>query len=135
MNKILHPSLELNWLPNSLLKSIPTPEIYTVSTADYGGCYYHICEEYKRGRIILTEDYFNPGTIAHEWRHCWQENNGSIGSSDWGQHASDKSYKEAIVSYFTEQPHEMDALLFELKYAPNDGNLQWWEWIINDSKT
>ena len=138
MIKVRNPSLELNWLPNSMLKNIPTPEIYMVDDANYGGCYYHISSKYKRGRIIIVDIAETiASTIAHEWRHCWQNHNNNLPEqgSSWEQHSKGKTYKKAIISYFKDQPFEMDALLFELKHAPNEYNLQWYEWILNDNST
>lgn len=140
MEKVKYPSLELNWLPNSLLKGISLPKIVISDTEGYSGAYYlKGCpyEEFgynnlKHGIIEISTcgDYLS--TLIHEWRHHWQRENGwNLGGFDWN---SGVSYKKSIIKYFTTLPHEMDALKFEIKYAPSDLNLSWWDWIQNANR-
>ena len=137
--RVQHPSLELNWLPNSLLKNIPTPRMIYHETARYGGCFMRQQEtdievfgmSLREGPVIVISNH-NAGVIAHEWRHLWQCMNGLLlekGSTvyDW---SNNKTYKGNIIKYFTTQPHEMDALQFELLHGPTDLTLRWKEWIV-----
>ncbi len=85
----------------------------------------------SEGPIIVIANQ-HPGVIAHEWRHLWQHTNGLLsekGSTvyDWSNH---NTYKKNIIKYFTTQPWEMDALLFELEHGPADLTLEWNEWLV-----
>lgn len=146
MQLLRNPSLELNWLPNSLLKGIPTPVVFTQEEANYGGVYYHPCNKYlNEGKISLKNgaigivhafDRNMGGIIAHEWRHHLQGQHNLLPKRGtiWGEIAKSMTYKEAIVKYFCEQPHEMDALKFELIHGADDINLLWKEWIIAEEE-
>jgi len=134
MIKIKWPSLELNWLPNSLRKGLDTPQILIGDNPDYGGCYYNV-QDYvddeldltKKAVIIITDTDRMESVIAHEFRHHWQTYTwGKLPTHPWQQ---GKSYKKSIKKYFRGARHEMDALQFEIKYAPNNLNLKWWEWL------
>jgi YbbR domain-containing protein len=70
------------------------------------------------------------GTIAHEFRHHWQKWKGiKFDSAGWANQKG-KSYTEAIVEYFLGSVTEMDALLFELKYAHCDES----EWRLEQCR-
>ena len=105
----------------------------------YGGCFMRQQDldqevfgmSLREGPVIVISNY-RPGVIAHEWRHLWQQMNGLLGSSgsvihDWSNY---NAYKKNIITYFTTQPWEMDALRFQLKHGPEDYALQWKEWLI-----
>lgn len=141
MHVIRYPSLELNWLPNSVKKGLPIPPLAVTDEEEYSGLFYHPKEgEYLYGvsldkGLIVVSSYcaLFESTIAHEYRHFWQLYNGKLGPGNdhWMElFQSEDTYKEAIIGYFTTQADEMDALCFERKLAPNDHTEQWWEWII-----
>jgi len=45
------------------------------------------------------------------------------------------TYEDMIVDYFNRSPAEMDALLFEHKYAKSEINDWWLNHLINQRKT
>lgn len=112
---------DINWLPNRYLKSIPDVRvIYEENTnQEYGGYYTH-------GSNILTvvEDEYTASTIAHEFRHFLQETKGLLkpNPQQWKQVGT---YEDSIHKYFWGDWLEMDALLFQYKYA-NDEYTDWW---------
>lgn len=113
---------DINWLPNHLLKDIP--DIKVVYEEDnnqqYGGYY-------EMGSSILTivESETMQSTIAHEFCHFLQDAKG-YEAEEYKQWKSMRgTYNERIYEYFTSQLHEMDALLFEYKYAKDYLN-DWW---------
>jgi hypothetical protein len=66
-------------------------------------------------------------TLAHEYRHHWQTYKfGKLNTPQWSNKGD---YKTSIVNYFKSCPYEMDALIYEIKMAPTDYNLLWWEWL------
>ena len=132
-------SLDINWLPNSILKGLILPQVYYVSDSGYGGAYYKVQEHdndwgnLTRRPIILidiqSETNTFASTIAHEFRHHWQiYNYGKPPNHPWNPKG--KKYKKAIIDYFKGAWHEMDALCYEIKLAPTDVNLLWKEWIL-----
>ncbi len=145
-HRIKHPSLELNWLPNSIRKGIPTPRLVVTDSNDYSGVFYHPTEDCEifdmpldKAPVIAissTHDHFH-SAVAHEFRHHWQLHNGLLGEGNghWLHlFKSWKTYQRAIVAYFKTQPHEMDALRFERKVAPAEHQDMWWEWIVKDKE-
>lgn len=77
------------------------------------------------------------GTIAHEYRHHWQRQNGwDQPSSVWSAAASPEEmvvYGKRLVKYFRSQAWEMDALRYQLRIAPDDLSTRWKELLIHDS--
>jgi len=134
MGKIKHPSLELNWLPKP--KQMSIPDIYIVDNYDYSGCYYKPqrneailddrCVSLENGLIVIKRDT-SPSTIAHEFRHHLQYMNGI--NSEIQEWDFNKPFKDAIIEYYTNSFSEMDALLYECKYYPDDDNMEWFEWL------
>ena len=109
----------------------------------YGG-YFHfprkkevlIGNEYypaDRGLIVISELYSEriESSIAHEWRHLWQyyQEGKPEYISQWNL-KSPLSYEKQIINHFIFDYREYDALLFQLKKAPDDLALEWHEWII-----
>lgn len=138
--------MELNWLAKSD-KDILLPPVILSSEYPYGGYYLSpvkreclIDDRYypqDRGIIVINDDYFSDcieSVLAHEWRHLWQTHQGwPLYDSQWNLDDS-VPYRKKIIRYFTEDYAEMDALLFEIKKAPCDTALEWYEWILKDSK-
>lgn len=126
---VKYPSLELNWLPNSMLKGLTLPEIRFIEVENASGSY---TPPYKKNKPLITISTLWPEdiheTIAHEFRHHWQLYNvlGEFPDWPWGRGTD---YKESIIDYFTGAWHEWDALQFSLKVAPTDVTLLWKEWI------
>lgn len=128
-------SLELRWLARHD-KDILLPEIVFAPDMDKiarnrcAGCYwkpehseYLIGESFvpfDRGVIAIgTEDpELIPGIIAHEWRHHWQFHRGLLPSKVAAWKFS-TDYDTTIRRFFRERPHEMDALKYQLKHAPD----------------
>ncbi len=113
---------DLNWLPTSLFKGISYPEvIYEEDTYDnYGGYYTH-----GTNRLVIVEDSTVASAIAHEFRHYLQYINGFLEGSKGSKWKIEGTYEDSIHKYFTTQPTEMDALLFQVKHA-NDWCSEWW---------
>jgi hypothetical protein len=127
-------SLELNWIRN-VDKSLVMPEV-VFSSIDWCGGFYH---EPKAGEEVFIDGNYYPldyglievsesnnpdiqelaSTIAHEWRHHWQICHGykTIYSFIWPRQFEVDDYDGLLVNYFTKNHHEMDALLFQRKYA------------------
>lgn len=140
------PSLELNWLPMSVRKGLPTPRVIFASR-EWGGRYCSTrrdCGRYidpltdidctKRGLIEINgEDSIwegsdlLPGAIAHEYRHHEQQHSWRRFYSSVFQCRGD--YRASIVAFFRGYPQEMDALRFQLRVAPDDLSRQWQEWL------
>lgn len=133
--------LELNWLAKSDKYILLPPVIFT--NIPYGG-YFHFPErkeilvgsEYypaDRGLIVISEIHSEhiESSIAHEWRHLWQyyQRGEPKLKATWNL-KSPLSYKEQIVNFFISDSFEYDALLFQLKKAPDDVARQWYEWMI-----
>ena len=140
--RVKHPSLEIGWLAKKE-KWLPMPEVVLCEGLDVAGCYIGPSENPQlygdylvrpsRG-TILAADYGEAmplaGTIAHEFRHHWQKWKGiKFDGMGWANQKG-KSYTEAIVEYFLGSVTEMDALLFELKYAHCDES----EWRLEQCR-
>ncbi len=127
------PSLETRWLQRSD-KWMTQPMVAVAD--DYsrpgGACYYHQGEGAvlvdgreislrDAGLIVLRADYGLPeiietaATIAHEWRHCWQQQMGFRSDSNADILAQGLPYETKIQRYFSESKSESDALWFEWK--------------------
>ena len=94
-----------------------------------GACYYHQGDGtvFIDGREIslrdaglivlrsdgLPEEIENAANIAHEWRHCWQQQTGFQSDGDSDILAQDLSYETSVRRYFSESKSEADALLFQ----------------------
>jgi len=140
--RVKYPSLEVGWLMRRE-KWLPMPEVVLCEGLEVGGCYIGPSEDLQlyggvliepsRG-TILAADYGEAmplaGTIAHEFRHHWQKWKGiKFDGAGWANQKG-KSYTEAIVEYFLGSVTEMDALLFELKYAHCDES----EWRLEQCR-
>lgn len=135
------PSLELNWLPNSIRKGLSIPRVVVTDMTWCGALYCRKTEsrcvpeslgldmDLSDGAVIALCASQDPGSVAHEYRHHWQIESGyKFGQSVWHQ-ASAENYKSSIIRYFRAYWWEMDALKFELKHAPNDVTRLWWDWL------
>lgn len=122
-------------------KSLLFPKIVYSSCEDVGGyyieperCEYEIDGSFvdaSKGIIVVSTLWPDSidSTITHEWRHHWQRFNwGSFPEWPWAL-GNDDSYEESIKQYFR-APHELDALLFEYKYARNEETNDYWYGLL-----
>ena len=139
MNKSSY--LELHWLAKADKYILMPPVIF--ADIAYGG-YFRFPDKKEvlvgdkyypvdRGLIVISETHSEQfkSSIAHEWRHLWQyyQRGEPKSTSQWNLKSS-SSYRKQIVDFFISDPSEYDALLFQLKKAPDDVARQWYEWII-----
>jgi len=124
------PSLETRWLQRSD-KWMTQP---MVAVADNyprrgGACYYHqgsgiTCIDGREislrdaGLIVLRSDGLpevieTAAYIAHEWRHCWQQQSGFVSDSKPKILAQALPYETSVQRYFSESNSEADALHFQ----------------------
>ena len=132
-------SLELNWLCKD--KDISLPSIVFAAMDGCGGFYAHPEKDeyyfdgtyYDREKGLLfiddtNDDTFVINTIAHEWRHHWQFMKGF--NFDHKSLNRGLEYKDMIIDFFNSSWTEMDTLLFSIEMYPDDGALEWYEWLI-----
>lgn len=79
------------------------------------------------GVIVISGCQFFPSTLAHEWRHHQQWCHG-FRFPERLPLEFDDDY-EADIRTFFRQPHEYDALSFEVRSYPDEGNEMWWDLI------
>ena len=133
--------LELNWLAKADKYILLPPVIF--ADIKEGG-FFHFPEKEEvliddkyypadRGLIVINYTYFDriEAALAHEWRHLWQyyQRGKPKFVSQWNLKPP-SFYREQIINFYISDPAEYDALLFELKKAPSDIALEWYEWII-----
>ena len=146
MDIVKYNSLELNWMPNSVKKHMKMPQVVYVDNLDGIGAFYvrpqrepYLYDDIEvnavDGLLVVgyeEDDDIYISSIAHEWRHHWQHHNGWTldygGGYDY-DFSTDEIYKAEIVRYFTDNKHELDALLFETKIHPDYSNTQWLDWV------
>ena len=133
--------LELNWLAKADKYILLPPVIF--ADIPYGGFFRFprkeevlIVDKYypgDRGLIVISETHSEhiESSIAHEWRHLWQyyQRGEPKLKAKWNLE-SPLSYENQIVDFFISDSFEYDALLFQIKKAPDDIALQWYECII-----
>ena len=111
---------DINWLPNHLLKNIPDVKvIYEEDIGQSYGGYY----EYGSNILTIVEGVNNASTIAHEFRHFLQDDKGLL--KDGSIWKVTGTYEESVHKYFWSYWWEMDALLFQYKYAKTEYT-DWW---------
>lgn len=111
---------ELSWLPNSVTKGEQIPAVVWESESNNYAGYYNL----KTNYIVIVEDEHPEATIAHEFRHHWQDRRGLL--ADTGSTLDfSLPYNDMIKKYFRMYWHEYDALLFEIKHCKNWYN-DWW---------
>lgn len=140
---VRNPSLELRWLPRSMLVQIPYyPAV--VFREGVGGSHYAAgiwtpemffdCEgldiDTVRGVLVIGSEQ-PASTLAHEVRHHWQWTNKLYAEkmTRWGFPSdcpSGSPYWGAITTFYSYAAHEHDALRFQMKYAPTDLGVEWW---------
>lgn len=140
MIKIKYPSLEYNWLPNSLRKGLVTPRLYLSDDESVGGQYWAEQDwasdywgfDLSEGPIIILAGLQTPGTIAHEYRHHWQRHNlmPELDGKQWHTPDDWDAYWDAIVDYFRSSICEFDALRYQIQLAPDDFALECWERVL-----
>ena len=120
---------ELSWLPNHLLKDITLPIIRFEEHNEqmYAG-YYRKEEELI---VVVEYEYENnyiASIIAHEFMHHLQyiqgrkiDNTFLFGKLSFKQ----MSFEDQISKYFTINPNEYEALLFENKIAKTKLSEEW----------
>lgn len=122
-----------SWLPLSLRKGISLPKIiYEESIGqNYGGYFTRGIREIH----IVENEKLTASTIAHEFCHYLQYFDNRIidlknaGSSIWNM-KKNESYEDSITRFFNTNPCEMEALLFEYKYAKSWLNEWWYKQLI-----
>jgi hypothetical protein len=114
-----------------MLKDVQLPELIFEDDTDlpYSGMYrnYHGNPKDNRIEIVDYDDSFTASSIAHEFCHHLQYlRYGFSLNSSW-EHLSEHfdTYEEAIKYYFLLQPREMEALIYQNKYAKTD-LIEWW---------
>lgn len=141
--RVRTPSLEFNWLPNSMRKGLPTPRIVIVNRSDCSGFYCNqtmdrcihpwVDMDVSEGPVIgvANDAHGTSGILAHEYRHHWQwlKYSALMGRSVWSE-TEHHDYKASIIRYFRAFWWEMDALRFQLKHAPDDVSRLWWDWLM-----
>lgn len=117
---------DFSWLPHSLLKGIsrPLPKIVYVHNDTASGWY-----DTTKNIIAICDDYAVPSTIAHEFKHFLQYlGPKKLTVLSWAK--IKLPYEQSIRFYFRNSWSEMDALLFECKYAKNDVNYWWLKKLV-----
>jgi hypothetical protein len=97
--------------------------IYESENSNYSGYY-----SYGSQELVITEGELVASTIAHELRHYMQyQVYPDMPGSDWATCYTEANYdyENAIQEYFLTQPTELDALIFEFKFAKTEIN-EWW---------
>ena len=122
--------LSLNWLPLSDRKNITKPKVVVedFNNQTYGGYYV------PGSNTIVVVDW--PGIViesvlAHEFRHHIQYELNQYTCKDGSIQYLDLDYRSSIRKYFRTQPHEYDALLYEVKHAKWDQNNWWLNHLVN----
>lgn len=137
--RLRNPSLEFNWLPNSMCKGLSTPRVFVLDDNRWGGFYVHqtlkrfvfpsLDIDLSEGAAIVLCATPSAGSIAHEYRHHWQRESGyKLGNSVWSQKPGE-SYAASIRRYFRTFWWEREALRFQNRVAPDHWSLQWAEWL------
>lgn len=137
MHELKYPSLELSWVPKSLIKGVSTPRIFIDADEfldEMGGveaCYF------SHSKKIWLRSDAEASTLAHEWRHHWQyetlwePKEGFRYDLEFNFEDYD-TYWDQIKAYFFLQPCEMDALLFQHKMFPDECTDQWMEFLTHE---
>lgn len=137
----------MKWL-QKIDRHLSLPKLMVVDAvgeaANIGGLYSHPSTEEEvhfgilippsaSGTIIVAHfpdrDWDFASCLAHEYRHAWQEKQGAVFERSKLQcekkidYADPLWYEKHIIDYFTSSRTEMDALRFEVKYAPDKENL------------
>lgn len=135
MYKVKVPGLYYKSIPNRMIKDIILPDIYIGNMWALGGyykptdCISYIEErevDFINGVIVLSEKLHRQGeeesTFFHEFRHHVQALNGKLNLPiPWSKLPGD-NYSEQYINYWILQPDELDALIFEYKYAKSKEN-------------
>lgn len=128
------PSLEVNWLPNSDRKGLPTPMVAFADLDWCSGCFLPAGIRYESLEstgsrdvlVISTRHGARPATIAHEHRHFQQHYLPSLPrlfaaeSLDFG--VTFDSWCAAIRKFYRGRPFEMDALRYERRHVIDEQN-------------
>lgn len=124
--------MSINWLPLSHRKNIS--QVKVIIEDDIGQPY---SGYYAIGTKTLVAVYRNLGggslesTIAHEFRHHvqYETNNISLKVVSFNTNIT---YEKAIRQYFRSSLSELDALIYEHKYAKSDLNEWWLKELVDD---
>ena len=113
----------LSWIPLSHRKNITLPKVVFEENIDqpYGGYYIPGSNTLV---AVQRDDERTESTLAHEFRHHIQYEL-NLYPNTFVACNFELSYENMIVEYFNSSKAEMDALLFEFKYAKSDIN-DWW---------
>jgi hypothetical protein len=127
---------EFRWIPNSFTKNIELPNlVWEPQHNEYGGKYSWYEDRNEKPYITLVENTYSEtytieSTIMHEFCHHIQYvynrkiPNVYMPSFDY------ENYEDHIYKYFTANPNEYEALLFENKYAKCENNEYWLRKLI-----
>jgi hypothetical protein len=119
--------MELNFLPLSHRKGISMPKVVfePFNNQGYGGYYLPNIVVVVEPPPWAFEDKTD-AVLAHEFRHHTQYVTGSCPSVYKGSSLDfSLDYEQMVTKYFKTYPHEMDALLYEVKYAKSEIS-DWW---------
>jgi len=122
---------ELTWIPLSLRKNVTLPKVVIEESIgqNYGGYYIR-----ETKCIVAVESEAIATTIAHEYKHHLQYTGGTLQEpTDWNK-LSDIGYNKAIRSYFRNNRSEMEALIFQEKYAPSIVGRFWLKGLVLPNK-
>lgn len=126
--KYPNPMLCLSWLPKWMLDSVPVlPTILDYPNWHFPGSYVRPSEypyldhDCSNGIIVIGKTNYPAATLAHEFRHHWQYFNTNMDGSGSKMPMGD-TWEDRIIHYYTTQPQELDALMFEHRVAPCEEN-------------
>jgi len=119
----------LSWIPLSHRKNITLPKVVVEPDVGqpYGGYYL----PGSNTLVAVQQDKENlSSTFAHEYRHHIQYEL-NLYQNMAVELKFNLSYENMIVDFFNRSPAEMDALLFEHKYAKSEINDWWLNHLLN----
>lgn len=121
--------MSINWLPLSVRKGLDTPKVLyePYIGQPYGGFYHN-----NIILVVVHDEKYIPATIAHEYKHHIQRHTGKnfIVPNDVLAEFSKFSYNKAIRNYFRRMWWEMEALVFQEKYAPTEVGKFWLQGLV-----
>ena len=124
-----------NWLPLSDRKNISIPNVYIeeYSEQPYGG-YYQGDSTHPYIVVVDGPDTRIESVLAHEFRHHIQAELNQCYSPHGSSFRTDLPYEDSIRLFFRTQQFEMDALLYEHRYAKTELNDWWLNHLVKPEK-
>lgn len=86
---------------------------------------------------LAMERGFGPSSLAHEYRHHWQEETGRLvtRANNWPPYERTAENEKQWLLDQNFQPHELDAIRFQRNmYPQSDEQELLWEWIVKDPR-